>query len=121
MAELSVHGIGVATADPELRFIGEGKTAVCVVNLAFNRSFKSKGSDDWKQETCFIRAQTWGVRAETMNKLVKKGQPISISGSLKQDRWDDKEGQKKVAYTINVRDFELCVKGKRKRVMTLSR
>lgn len=114
MAELGVFGVGVATADPELRTIGDKATAVCTVNLAFNRSYKDK-NQDWQNEACFVRAQVWGSRAQRMSELVRKGQPIYICGYLKQDTWET-EGQKKVAYTINLRDFQLCQKNGKKKV-----
>ena len=111
MAELGVFGVGVATADPELRHVGENGTAVCSVNVAFNRSYKVAGNDDWKQETCFIKAQIWGARAERMAELVKKGQPMYMTGYMKQDTWEDKDtGLKRVSHSINLRDFQLCVK-----------
>lgn len=109
MAELGVFGVGVATADPELRHVGEKKTAVCTVNLAFNRSYKSK-DDKWENEPCFVRAQVWGTRAERMSELVKKGQPIYVCGYLKQDSWEADDGTKRVSYSITLRDFQLCQK-----------
>jgi single-strand DNA-binding protein len=111
MAELGVFGVGVATTDPELRHVGENKAAVCSVNVAFNRSYKVAGNDDWKQETCFLKAQVWGSRAERMAELVKKGQPIYMTGYMKQDSWEDKDtGMKRVSHSINLRDFQLCAK-----------
>lgn len=112
MAELGVFGVGVATADPELRTVGEKQTSVCTVNLAFNRSYQDKDKN-WQSEPCFLRAQVWGARAERMAELVKKGQPIYVSGYLKQDSWE-KEGVKKVAYSITLRDFQLCTKNGKK-------
>ena len=108
MAELGVFGVGVATADPELKYVGANNTAVCTVNLAFNRSFKDK-SDKWQSEPCFLRCQVWGGRAERMAELVKKGQPLYVTGYMKQDTWET-EGQKRVAYSLNLRDFQLCEK-----------
>lgn len=114
MAELGVFGVGVATADSELRHVGESKTAVCSVNLAFNRSFQDKDKQ-WQKEPCFIRAQVWGARAERMAELVKKGQPMYVCGHLKQESWE-KDGQKRVSYSINLRDFQLCEKNGKKKV-----
>lgn len=113
MAELGVFGIGVATADPELRTVGGNNTSVCSVNLAFNRSYKDK-NDKWQQEPCFLRAQVWGARADRMAELVKKGQPIYVCGHMKQDSWE-KDGQKRVSYTLVLRDFQLCVKNGKKK------
>lgn len=110
MAELTFYGVGVATADPELRTVGDNQTPVCTVNLAFNRSYKDK-NDKWQSEPCFLRAQVWNARAEKMAELVKKGQPIYVTGYMKQDSWEDKDsGQKRVSYSLNVRDFQLCTK-----------
>lgn len=110
MAELGVFGVGVATADPELRTVGEKNTSVCTVNLAFNRSYQNKAGK-WEKEPCFLRAQVWGARANRMADLVKKGQPIYVCGYMKQDSWNDKDsGQKKVSYSITLRDFQLCEK-----------
>ena len=111
MAKLTVTGVGVATADSELKFVGDNKSAVCSVNLAFNRSYKKDGKDsEWQKEACFVRAQVWGARAERMAELAKKGQPMYITGYLKQDSWEDPEGNKRVAFTIALRDFQLCEK-----------
>lgn len=115
MAELGVFGVGVATADAELRTVGEGKKSVCTVNLAFNRSWQDK-NNKWQSEACFIRAQVWGARADRMFELVKKGQPIYVCGYMKQDSWEDKnDGKKRVSYSINLKDFQLCVKNGKKK------
>lgn len=113
MAELGVYGVGVATADPELRQVGEKKTSVCTVNLAFNRGYKDS-NNEWQNEVCFLRAQVWGARGERMFELVKKGQPIYICGYMKQDIWE-KEGQKRVSYSVTLRDFQLCTKNGKKK------
>ena len=108
MAAMTIFGIGVATADPELKYVGDKKSAVCTVNLAFNRNWKD-GNGEWQKEACFMRAQVWGARAERMAELVKKGQPVYVTGYLKQDNWE-KDGQKRVAFSISIQDFQLCTK-----------
>ncbi len=113
MAELGVFGIGIATADSELRSVGQKGTSVCTVNLAFNRSYQNKDGE-WQSEPCFLRAQVWGARADRMAELVKKGQPIYVCGYMKQDTWE-KDGQKRVSYSITLRDFQLCVKNGKKK------
>jgi single-strand DNA-binding protein len=113
MAELGVFGVGVATADPELRSVGQNNMAVCTVNLAFNRSYQDKDKK-WQQEPCFLRAQAWGARAKRMAELVRKGQPIYVCGYMKQDSWE-KDGQKRVAFSITLRDFQLCEKNGKKK------
>ena len=119
MAELGVFGVAVATADPEFRTVGENNTPVCTANLAFNRSYLNKKTDKWENEPCFMRCQVWGARAQRMNEIVKKGQPLYVTGYVKQDTWEDKDtGQKRVSYTINLRDFQLCEKNAKKKDAT---
>jgi len=113
MAELGVFGVGVATADPEIRYVGQNNTAVCTVNLAFNRSYQDK-EKKWQQEPCFLRAQVWGARADRMAELVKKGQPMYVCGYMKQDSWV-KDGQKRISFSITLRDFQLCEKNGKKK------
>ena len=108
MAELKVHGVGIATADPELKRIGEKNTPVCNVNLAFNRSFK-KG-DEWEQETAFMRIQVFGNRAERMASSVKKGTPVFVDGHITQNNWVNDAGEKRMALVLTVRDFQICQK-----------
>lgn len=113
MAELGVFGVGVATADPELKEVGAKKTAVCTVNLAFNRSYQDKNKE-WQSEPCFLRAQVWGARAQRMAELVKKGQPIYICGYMKQDTWEQ-DGKKRISYSVTLRDFQVCQKNGKKK------
>lgn len=114
MAELGVFGVGVATKDSELRTVGQNNTQVCTVNLAFNRSYQDKDKK-WQNEPCFVRAQVWGARAERMAELVKKGQPIYICGYLKFETWETDNGEKRTSYSINLRDFQLCVRNGKKK------
>ena len=113
MAALGVYGVGVATADPEIRTVGDKGTQVCTVNLAFNRSYQDKNGE-WVNEPCFLRAQVWNARATRMYDLVKKGQPIYVCGYMKQDSWE-KDGQKRVTYSISLQDFQLCERNGKKK------
>lgn len=113
MAELGVFGVGVATMDPELREVGKNGTVVCTTSLAFNRSYQDKDKN-WQKEPCFLRVQMWGARGKKMAELVKKGSPIYITGYMKQDTWEDDNGNKKVAYSVTLRDFQVCEKNGKK-------
>lgn len=106
MAKLNVFGIGTATADPELRQVGENQTMLCTVNLAFNRSYK-KG-DEWKQDPTYIRAQIWGNRAEKFAELVKKGSPVYVDGYLGQSNWETNDGQRRTAHMLCIDSFQVC-------------
>jgi len=103
--ELKCFGVGVVTADAEMRTVGENKV-ICSVNLAFNRSYKV--GDEWKKETSFMKAQVWGSKAERLAEA-KKGTILSVDGYIKQDAWTDQDGQKRTAHVLNLVDFQECV------------
>jgi len=104
--QLSVYGVGIITADPEVRKVGEKNTSFCSVNLAFNRSFKS--GDGFKEETCFVQAKFWGNQADKLAEKAKKGTPIFIEGLMVQENWEDKQGVKHTTLTIKPSTFQVC-------------
>jgi len=110
MAQLNANGRGIATAQPELRKVGDSGFDLCTVTLAFNKSYKPRGSEKWEQETCFLKVQTWGNKAVKMAELVNKGDLVQVEGALKQESWNDDSGNKRISYSLNCHDFQLCAK-----------
>ena len=84
------YGIGRLTRDPELRYTNNNK-AVCEFSLAVNRP-KVK---DREQETDFINFKVWNKLAENLVKYQKKGNMLSVIGSLRVESYDDNDGKKK--------------------------
>jgi len=93
MASLNkVMLMGNLTKDPELRYTPTG-TAVCDLRLAVNRKYNVNGQE--KEETCFIDIVVWTKQAESCGKYLTKGSSILIEGRLKNDNWEDKDGNKR--------------------------
>lgn len=80
---------GNLTRDPELSYTGKG-TAVTKLGLANNRWFKQE--DELQKETSFFDVTVWGHQAEVCEQYLKKGRGVRVVGRLKQDRWQDPEG-----------------------------
>jgi len=94
MANLNkVFLIGNLTRDPELKYIPSG-IAVTDLNIATNRVFKNKEGTK-TEETCFVRVVVWANQAESCAKYLSKGRPVFIEGRLKNNSWEDKDGQKR--------------------------
>ena len=109
-----VHLSGAFTKDPELKEISTGEKTTKVVNfvLASSRRFKKKdGSSD--EETTFVNCEAWDSGAETIAKWFNKGDQIIINGSLKNERWEDKEGNKRSRDKVRVSNFEFPPRPKR--------
>ena len=80
----SVNVIGRLTADPELRNAGD--TQVCKMRVAVNTG---------KDEAAFIDVEAWGRSGENCAEYLSKGMQVGITGSIKQDNWNDKDGNKR--------------------------
>lgn len=96
--------MGNLTRDVEMRTTPSGQS-VANFSLAVSRSWK--GQDGQTQEqTSFINCVAWGKAGEIIEKYVKKGDALLVSGRLDQRSWEDKEtGQKRSTVEVNVEDF----------------
>ena len=86
--------VGRLGQDPEIRFTGEGN-AVASFSVATNESWKSK--DGTVQErTEWTKVTVFGTTAEKyVQPYIKKGTLVYVEGSLKTDKWQDKDGNDK--------------------------
>ena len=81
---------GNLTRDPELKATTKG-TFVCTFAIASNRYYRQEAGTE--KETSFFDVQTWGKLAENVDKLGKKGRGVRVVGRLKQERWQQQDGQ----------------------------
>ena len=108
-----VHLSGALIKPPELKEIPNGSRTIKVVNfvIASSRRFKKKdGVAD--EETTFVNCEAWDSGAETIAKWFDKGDNIIIHGSLKNERWEDKDGNKRSRDKIRVSSFEFPPRSK---------
>ena len=83
--------IGRLGKDPEIRFSGDGR-AMASFSIATNESWKDKEGNQ-QERTDWHNCMVYGVSAEKyVQPYVKKGTLVYIEGSLKTDKWQDKEG-----------------------------
>ncbi len=100
----SFIGIGRLTRDPELRYT-PGGTAVCKFGIAINRTYRNQDGNNI-EEALFINVTTWGKQAENVSQFLKKGRRVAISGELRSNNWQDKEGNKRISFEINARTVQ---------------
>lgn len=96
--------IGNLTRDPQLSYL-PSQTAVVDFGLAVNRKWKDKDGGA-KEDTCFIDCRAYAGRAETINKYLKKGQPVFIEGRLDYDSWTAQDGTKRSKHRVTVENFQ---------------
>ena len=88
---------GNIATDIELREVGD--TVVTSINLAVKDNFK-------KDTTHFIRVEAWSKTAELLNQYCSKGSKIGVEGSLKVDKFKDKEGNNREVTKVNASRIE---------------
>lgn len=90
--------IGNLTRDIEVRYTQTNK-AVGQFTIAVNNG---KTKDGKELEADFINCVIWETQAENMKKYTKKGSKVAVKGSIKNDNYEDEQGNKKY------RTYVLC-------------
>ena len=93
------------TRDPEVRYSqGENSTAIASFSVAVNRKFKREG----EPEADFFNCTAFGKQAEFVEKYLKQGTKILLSGRLQNNNYTNKEGQKVYGVQIMVEEIEFA-------------
>lgn len=82
---------------PEIKEIGNSKLAT--FSVAVNEEYKKKDGEK-VQNTHWFNVEAWGPLANLVESYVQKGTNLYVAGSLAQDRYEDKDGNKRVAVKI---------------------
>jgi single-strand DNA-binding protein len=91
MADLNhVVLIGRLTRDAELKITPNGQ-AICKFSIAVNR--RRKNGDQWEDEANFFDIVVWGRQGESLSQYLVKGKMVGVDGELRQDRWQQQDGQ----------------------------
>lgn len=95
-----VHLVGRAGRDPEVKYFDSGSVK-CTVTLAVSR-LKRDDPPDW------FDLEFWGKTAEIAASYVKKGNQIGIQGSIKFDKWSDRNtGMERSKLVVRVEKLDL--------------
>ena len=75
--------------EPELRYTPKG-APTCTLVVASTRTYKCEG--ERHEEVSFIEATTWGKLATVCAEHLAKGRGVRVVGRIKQERWEDADG-----------------------------
>lgn len=98
--------VGNLGADPEVRHTGGG-TAVCSFNVATSESWTDKQSGEKQERTEWHRVKMFGRLAEIAGEYLKKGRQVYIEGSLRTDKYTDKQGVEKYSTDIIANEMQM--------------
>ncbi len=100
--ETVVTLVGNLVDDPELRFTPSG-AAVANFRVASTPRTYDRQSGEWKDgESLFLSCSVWRQAAENVAESLQRGMRVIIQGRLKQRSYDDREGQKRTVFEIDV-------------------
>jgi single-strand DNA-binding protein len=92
---------GTLVGDPELRFTPSG-VAVAKWRIACNERKFDKTTQEWTTaSTTFLTGSCWRTLAENVAESLRKGDLITVTGSLRMREWESDDGQRHTAYEID--------------------
>ena len=100
--ETVITVIGNLTADPELRWTGNG-AAVASFTVASTPRTYDRNSGEWKDgESLFMRCSVWREAAENVTESLRKGMRVIVQGRLVQRSFETKDGDKRTVMELLV-------------------
>ena len=106
----SVMLIGRPGAEPETRTFNDNRI-VTRFNLAVNGTRRNANNEQVK-DTQWFTVVAWDKTAERVALAVKKGKRIAVDGTLRNNEWIDKNGQRHLSTEIHMNNFILLDWGK---------
>lgn len=98
--------VGNLGADPEVRYTGGG-TAIASLRIATSEQWTDKQSGQKQERTEWHRVKLFGRLAEIAGEYLKKGRQVYIEGSLRTDKYTDKDGIERYSTDIIANDLQM--------------
>ncbi len=96
--------MGRLTAAPELKTTPNG-TSVTSFSVAVERNYAPKGQE---RQTDFINVVAWRQTAEFVTRYFHKGSMIAVEGSIQTRKYQDKNGNNRVAVEVVANQVSFC-------------
>lgn len=103
--ETVITVVGNLVDDPELRFTPSG-AAVANFRIASTPRTLDRQTNEWKDgEALFLSCSIWRQAAENVAESLQKGMRVVVQGRLKQRSYEDREGQKRTSFELDVEEI----------------
>ena len=97
--------VGNLGNDPEVRYSQSG-SAITTLSVATSESWKDKDGNP-QERTEWHRVKAFGRLAEIMGEYLKKGRQVYIEGSLRTEKYTDKNGVEKYSTDIIADEMQM--------------
>lgn len=94
--------VGNIVADPELRYTPSGAAVANFRVASTPRKFNPQTNQWEDEEALFLACNIWRQPAENVANTLRKGDRVVVTGVLKQRSYDDREGNKRTVYEVEV-------------------
>ncbi len=111
MSFAKVNLIGHLGKEVDLRYTTSGQ-AVANFSVATTEGVKNKDGD-WENTTTWFKCTVWGKLAETCAKFLSKGSQIYLEGRIRDEKWNDKDGNERSTLTVTVSDIQFLSNNKK--------
>ena len=98
--------VGNLGADPETRYTASG-TAITSLRLATSEAWTDKQSGEKQERTEWHRVKLFGKLAEIAGEYLAKGRQVYIEGSLRTDKYTDKDGIERYSTDIIANEMQM--------------
>ncbi len=98
--------VGNLGADPETRYT-QGGGAITTIRIATSESWKDKTTGEAQERTEWHRIKFFGRLAEIAGEYLKKGRQVYVEGSLRTDKYTDKEGVERYTTDIIANEMQM--------------
>lgn len=95
---------GALGKDPEHRQTQGGSS---VLSFSVAVGDRRKVGEKWEDVTHWVDVVLFGKRADSLAGILRKGMKVTVSGKLSQNRWEDKQGNKRSKLEVVALDVDL--------------
>lgn len=95
--------LGRLVKDVDIRYNDKTQKAIANFSIAVNREYKNK---EGKYDSDFFNCVAFDKRAEIIGNHFNKGSRICVWGAMRQEHWEDKDGNKRTGYSLMVEGFD---------------
>ena len=98
--------VGNLGADPETRYTASG-SAITSIRIATSEQWKDKQTGETQERTEWHRVKFFGRLAEIAGEYLRKGRQVYIEGSLRTDKYTDKDGVERYSTDIIANEMQM--------------
>lgn len=98
--------VGNLGADPETRYTAGGQ-AITSIRIATSEAWKDKQTGEQQERTEWHRVKFFGRLAEIAGEYLKKGRQVYVEGSLRTDKYTDKDGIERYSTDIIADEMQM--------------